>query len=79
LEVANLFTFGIMGEHGIINISNNQLTGEISEGLCISEEAPMGPPTYFFNNFGYNQFCPPYPPICSIHPDINSQDTSNCP
>ena len=49
---------------------NNQLTGEIPFEIC-----NQGDSNPWVEN---NNLCPPYP-SCISQPDIDSQDTSNCP
>ena len=56
-----------------MNLSNNQVTGEIPLEIC-NQEIDWSFPD---NDISNNQLCPPYPD-CLTEEDIGYQDTSNC-
>ena len=57
-------------ETNSLDLSYNELTGEIPSEICNQgDSTPI---------VGNNKLCPPYP-NCISQEDIDSQDTSNCP
>ena len=67
-EIANLNElFGVL-------VYNNQLSGEIPQGVC-NMGGGMG--NTHFLGFGDNNFCPPYPE-CLTEAELGLQNTDNC-
>ena len=63
-------SIGNLTNLGTLDLSDNQLTGEIPIEICNQGDSTP--------RVGNNQLCGPYP-SCISQGDINSQDTSNCP